>query len=138
MSVGHRIAVEKLGMLPDNFIVQNAVPQLELLQRTKVFITHAGMNSASEALYYGVPLLAIPQATDQHYVAKRVAQLGAGKVLAREKVTAPLLRKYVGEFLAKPGYAQESARIGETLRQAGGYVRAVDEIESMKQRLGIR
>ncbi len=137
MSVGHHISVAELGTLPDNFIVQNVVPQLELLQHTKVFITHAGMNSASEALYYGVPLLAIPQATDQHYVAKRVAQLGAGKILTREKVTAPLLRKYVGELFTNPGYAHTSVKIGKTLRQAGGYIRAVDEIENMKQSCNI-
>ena len=133
MAIGHSISVETLGILPTNFIIQNAVPQLEILQRTTVFITHAGMNSTSEALYYGVPLLAIPQATDQHYVAKRVRQLGAGKILAREKVTVPLLREYVEELRTNPIYAQTSKKVGETLRQAGGCMRAVDEIQKMKQ-----
>ncbi len=137
MAIGHSISLEMLGTIPANFIVQNTVPQLEILQRTTVFITHAGMNSTSEALYYGVPLFAIPQATDQYYVAKRIKQVGAGKMLAREKVTVPLLRAYVEELHTNTKYAQTSAMIGETLRQGGGYMRAVDEIQSMKQKCKI-
>ncbi len=137
MAIGYSTSLETLGTLPANFIVLNAVPQLEILQRTTVFITHAGMNSTCEALYYGVPLLAIPQATDQYYVAKRVGQLGVGKILAREKVSVPLLCQYVEELRTNPRYAQMSKQVGETLRQAGGYMQAVEEIQKMKQRCKI-
>ncbi|HEX6552489.1 MAG TPA: MFS transporter, partial [Ktedonobacteraceae bacterium] len=61
--------------------MRDFVPQLEILQRAALFITHGGMNSASEGMYYGVPLIVIPQAQDQFYVAKRVTRLKAGKML---------------------------------------------------------
>jgi MGT family glycosyltransferase len=109
------------------------VPQLTLLQRTDVFITHAGMNSANEALYYGVPMIAIPQAGDQSWVAQRIEQLGAGKVLHRRTLSAKKLRRSVAEILANPAYAQASAAIGQTLREAGGYQRAVEEILAFKR-----
>jgi UDP:flavonoid glycosyltransferase YjiC (YdhE family) len=56
MSLGSNVSLEDLGPIPANFIVQASVPQLEILQRAGLFITHGGMNSASEAMYYGVPL----------------------------------------------------------------------------------
>ena len=95
-----------LGTIPRNFIVQEFVPQLELLQRTALFITHGGMNSVSEALYYGVPLVVIPQSADQNLVGQRIEQLGAGKALRRTSVTAQRLRSVAEDILAKPAYQQ--------------------------------
>jgi MGT family glycosyltransferase len=132
MSIGTRISPDQLGKLPDNILVRPAVPQLALLQRTNVFITHAGMNSANEALYYGVPMIAIPQASDQPWVAQRIEQLGAGKVLRCSTLSVKKLRRSVEELLANPAYAQASAAIGKTLREAGGYQRAVEEILAFK------
>jgi len=137
LSVGEQTALEQLGPIPQNFIVRQSVPQLEILQRTSLFITHAGMNSASEALYYGVPLLAIPEANDQPYVARRIVQLGAGISLSPKQVTAPRLRCLAETILADTSYARASASIGESLRQAGGFLAAVEEIQRFKQKHGI-
>lgn len=57
MSIGNRVQIAELGEIPKNFIVKNYVPQTEILKYTKLFITHGGMNSTSESLYYGVRLL---------------------------------------------------------------------------------
>jgi len=133
MSIGTRISPDQLGKIPDNMLVRPAVSQLALLQHTDVFITHAGMNSANEALYYGVPMIAIPQASDQPWVAQRIEQLGAGKVLHRRTLSAKKLRLSVEEILANPAYAQASAAVGKTLREAGGYQRAVEEILAFKR-----
>jgi len=133
LSIGNRISPDQLGKLPGNIHVWSTVPQLALLQHTDVFITHAGMNSANEALYYGVPMFAIPQAGDQSWVAQRIEQLGAGKVLHRRTLSAKKLRLSVEEILATPAYAQASAPVGKTLREAGGYQRAVEEIFAFKR-----
>jgi UDP:flavonoid glycosyltransferase YjiC (YdhE family) len=74
------------------------------------------MNSISEALSYGVPLLIIPQSADQPWVARRVVQLGAGKMLHPADVHPHRHHRLTEEILANPSYAQASARIGETLR----------------------
>jgi MGT family glycosyltransferase len=137
LSVGEQTAIEQLGPIPQNFIVRHSVPQLEILQRASLFITHAGMNSTSEALYYGVPLLAIPQAVDQPYVARRIAQLGAGISLSPKHATASRLRRLTETILADASYAQASANIGESFRQAGGFLAAVEEIQRFKQKYSI-
>lgn len=134
LSLGHKTPLAALDDLPANVIVQPSVPQLELLQRAALFLTHGGMNSVSEALYYGVPLLCIPQSADQPWVARRVVQVGAGKMLRRSRVHPQRLRDLAEEILARPSYAQASARLGDTLRAAGGYRRAADEIQQFLQR----
>ena len=66
MSTGRNTPHEQLGTIPDNFIVRHQVPQLEILQQVDVFVTHGGMNSVHEGLYYGVPQLVAPSHFEQY------------------------------------------------------------------------
>jgi len=92
------------------------------------------MNSVSEALYFNVPLILTPQGADQFWIAGRVAELGAGIVLKGDAV--PLaLRETVESVLGDPKYSRAAGRIGESLRGAGGYVKAADEIISFRRAL---
>ena len=75
--VGKKINISQFENI-ENFKLYNYVPQLEVLQHADVFVTHGGMNSSSEALYYGVPLVVIPVTGDQPFVAKRLTEVGAG------------------------------------------------------------
>ena len=133
LSVGKRTNIANLGKMPRNFIVQEFVSQLELLQRTALFVTHGGMNSVSEALYYGVPLIVIPQSADQNLVGQRIEQLGAGKALRMTGVTAQGLRSTAEDILAKPAFRQASARLGKSFGQPDGYIHAADEIQAFKR-----
>ncbi|MFB6364166.1 macrolide family glycosyltransferase [Paenibacillus elgii] len=128
MSVGRKTEIESLGAIPDNFIVRPYVPQLEVLQHARLFITHGGMNSTNEGLSHGLPLVLVPQGADQPRVAERVAELGAGVVLEKTEPTADLLRDTVNRVLETPSYREAAARVGESLRSAGGARQAADEI----------
>ena len=85
MAVGPSIDPAKLGKVPENIVVQQIVPQLEILQHADVFVSHGGMKSVNESLYFDVPLVVVPQGVDQPVLAKRVAELGAGVVLTPEQ-----------------------------------------------------
>ena len=50
-----------LKNIPANVEVGQMVPQLDILSQASVFITHAGMGGTGEAIYYGVPMIAIPR-----------------------------------------------------------------------------
>lgn len=92
MSIGDSVDISDLGEIPSNFIVERYVPQTDVLQCAKLFITHGGMNSAHEGLYYGVPLIVIPQSADQPIIAGQVANIGAGITLHMQSLTAQQLR----------------------------------------------
>ncbi|GEP62592.1 glycosyl transferase [Clostridium beijerinckii] len=132
MSVGRKIDISIFKNIPSNFIVRNYVPQLEVLKYADVFITHGGMNSTNEGLYFNIPLILIPQSVDQPFVANRVAELGAGIVIEKNRVTPEVLNKCVAEILSDDNFKINSEKIGESLRESGGYKVGVDEIIKLK------
>ena len=71
------------------------MPQLEVLNISDVFITHGGMNSISEALVYGVPMVVIPFVSDQPVNARCIEKLGVGKRLEYTQVNAKTLNELV-------------------------------------------
>jgi UDP:flavonoid glycosyltransferase YjiC (YdhE family) len=88
------------------------------------------MNSANEALYFGVPLVVVPQRGDQHLVGARIAELGAGVVISPGDVDAARLRGAVEAALFNPELRQGAQALGASLRESGGYRRAADAIQA--------
>lgn len=125
---GKHLDVATLGTVPPNFLLSPYVPQLEVLQRASIFITHGGMNSTMESLYYGVPMVVLPQMLEQELTARRIAELSLGIALDQENLTAEQLREAVGRVLGDPVIAQRVQSMQQTVRAAGGYLRATDAI----------
>jgi MGT family glycosyltransferase len=122
-----------LGARPANVLVANCVPQLEILARASCFITHAGMNSTTEALYYGVPMIALPQMAEQAMTARRIAELGLGLLLEPATVTAATLRASVADVLADAAIRAQVAAVRTRTHAAGGYQRAADALIAFGQ-----
>ncbi len=137
MSIGDKTQISDLGEIPKNFIVKHYVPQTDVLQHTKLFITHGGMNSTNEGLYYGVPLIVIPQSADQPIIAGQVANIGAGIKLQMQSLTANQLREAVDHVLSLSSFKKAVANISESFRKSGGYHQAVDEIFEFKSQYHI-
>ncbi|RRN72858.1 glycosyl transferase family 1 [Peribacillus simplex] len=137
MSIGKNSQISDLGEIPRNFIVKNYVPQTEVLKYTKLFITHGGMNSTNEGLYYGVPLIVIPQSADQPIIAKQVASIGAGIQLQMQSLTANQLHEVVDHLLNQPSFHKAVSNISESFQKSGGYHQAVDEIFKFKSQYDI-
>jgi MGT family glycosyltransferase len=123
-----KVDAASLGPAPENFELREFVPQLQVLSQASLFLTHGGMNSVSEALWHEVPLLVFPQHGDQHLVAARVAELGAGLVLRPPDIQPDTLRKMADCVLSEPVFRSGARRIAESFRAAGGPRRAADEI----------
>ena len=125
MSIGKRINIKDLGEIPENFKLYNYVPQLEVLKQVNLFITHGGMNSSSEGLYNNIPLIVVPQFGDQFMVAARVVQLSAGVSLIKD-VDSDSIKEAVNKILENDSYKENARKIGESLKEAGGYKRGAN------------
>lgn len=129
ISLGSGIRAESMGNLPGSPIVVQYAPQLELLKRTNLVITYAGMNTVMESLSQAVPMVAIPIALDQPGIAARIAWTGVGKVVPLSRLGTPMLREAIVEVLTQESYKANAVRSQQALQEAGGVSRAVDIIE---------
>ncbi len=134
ISTGHGVTPEELGNLPGCPIVVAYAPQLELLHRSTLAITHAGLNTVLDAMTTGTPLVAIPVTNEQPGIAARVAWIGAGEVIAHQHVTSQALRTAIIRVRSNPSYRAAAGRVRDAIRAAGGAPRAAELIE---QRLGL-
>ncbi|WP_250031316.1 macrolide family glycosyltransferase [Paractinoplanes maris] len=119
----------RLGPLPGNVIARQSVPQLDVLARAALFITHGGMNGTNEALRAGVPMLVVPQGADQPLVASRVVGLGAGLSLRTDEVREDVVRALARRLLDEPRFREAAGVLRDAQLDAGGYHRAADELE---------
>jgi len=131
ISLGGALEAEALPKLPGDPLVVKYAPQLELLQKTTLMITHAGMNTTLECLTNGVPMVGIPIANDQPGVAARIAWAGAGEVVPLKKLSVPKLREAIQRVLTQESYKQNALRLQEAIRRAGGVSRAADIVEQV-------
>ena len=106
ISLGGATEPKELGDLPGSPIVVKAVPQLSLLERASLCITHAGMNTTLESLSNGVPMVAIPITNDQPAVAARIAWTKTGKVIPLNNCTVDTLEMAIKQVLSQSEYHQ--------------------------------
>ena len=134
MSVGNLVSIEEFGVLPENISVFTHVDQIAVLQQADVFVSHCGMNSVSESLYFGVPLVMLPQTSEQGGVAERVFQLGAGIKL--DKSDAVSILGAIRKIFADSSYTQNAAVISESFRNCSGAKGAADKIMQVCKNVG--
>lgn len=120
---------EKFTDLPENIQVYDFVDQMAVLSIEDVFLTHCGMNSVSEALYYEVPLVLFPQTPEQCAVADRTKELGAGEILSSG--TASEIMKAIDQVLNHPEYKEAAGRISKSFKESGGAGKAKEYLETL-------
>ncbi len=131
ISLGGGIDPARLGKLAGDPLVVSYAPQLEILKRAALVITHAGINTVLESLCEGVPLVAVPLAHDQPGVAARVKARGACVVVPLRRLNAARLRKAVMLVLQDSKYREAAQVLQKAIQQTNGPGRAADLIEQV-------
>ena len=112
--------------MPENISVFPHVDQIAVLQKADVFVSHCGMNSVNESLYFGVPLVMLPQTAEQKGVSERVYQLGAGIKLS--KFDGASILGAINTILTNSTYKQNAVSLAEGFKQCSGAKGAADKI----------
>ena len=120
---------DQFDTVPDNIEVYKSVDQMAVLSITDVFITHCGMNSVSEGLYFGIPLILFPQTPEQDAVARRTEELGAG--LRLSSIGEEEVLKAITRVLEEKNFKQAAEKVSESFKNSGGIQEAVAFIESV-------
>jgi zeaxanthin glucosyltransferase len=135
LSVGKNINPDVLGPIPPNAIVVSAAPQIELLKRASLCITHAGLNTTLESLAQGVPMVAIPIGYEQPGVAARIAHHGVGEFVEVGDLTVDRLFELIHRVATNQGYRERARYFQDVIAKTRGLDAAAEIIE---QSLGAR
>jgi MGT family glycosyltransferase len=111
---------EVRSSLPEWPLIVDYAPQIQLLNRASLAITHAGLNTALESLSHGVPMIAIPITNDQPGVAARISFTGAGEAISLKRLGAARLREMVLRVLETDSYRANAMRLKEACLASGG------------------
>lgn len=125
ISTGKYIKSKDLGKIPDNMYIKDYLPQLKILKKASLFISHAGMNSVNESLYFGVPMLMLPHIQEQKINADRVEELKAGIHYKKKKIDVAEFANLINKVLTNLSYKKHAKQVQKTLNEAGGAETAV-------------
>ncbi|HBE31471.1 MAG TPA: glycosyl transferase family 1 [Cyanobacteria bacterium UBA11368] len=118
-----------VAQLPGNPLVVEYAPQVEVISRARLTITHAGLNTVLDSLSYGVPLVAIPITFEQPGNAARIRQTGTGEVIPVSRLSESQLRQTISRVLTEESYLHNAQRIKNAIAQSGGVKKAASIIE---------
>jgi MGT family glycosyltransferase len=129
LSLGGGLEPEALGELPGDPVVVGYAPQLELIRRAVLTITHGGLNTVLESLARGVPVVALPVTNDQPGVGARIEWSGTGKTVPVGRVSMQRLRAAIEEVLGNPSYRSRARCLQFQIAAGNGLDRAAELIE---------
>jgi UDP-glucoronosyl and UDP-glucosyl transferase len=121
----------RLGAQPPHVRVEATLPQVALLPRCALMVTHGGFNSVKEALAVGVPMVICPIAGDQPYCAKRCEALGVARVIAPSDRTPEAIRAAVHAVLSNPSYRHSAARVRDEIHALPPVDTAIGMLEKL-------
>ncbi len=117
--------------VPGNFIVQECVPQLDLIPHMDLVVSHAGHNTVCETLSHAKPMVVAPIRDDQSVIARQVTGAGAGLSVRYGKMSAKSAHETISEVLSNPSYKHHAARIKRSFAPLKGTLQAVSIVESV-------
>ena len=133
IALGRNLTPEQLGALPANVIAVPTVPQLAVLKRARVMITHGGLGSVKECIVHGVPMLVFPMAVDQPGNAARVAHHGLGLHGDLSRVNVPDLLASL-ERLLNDGIGEHVRAMKARFERVEGATHGADVVEQVLAR----
>lgn len=129
ISLGGRRDAANFTGLPGNPVVVSNAPQLEMIKKAQIVITHAGPNTVLETLIEGKPMVALPITLDQPAIAARLLKLGVAEVLALNRRSASDIREALMKVCSASPYRETAKRLQTQILSLRGTARAAEIIE---------
>jgi rhamnosyltransferase subunit B len=107
------------------------IPLSRLLPRASMVVHHAGIGTAITTIRHGLPAVAIPASFDQWYNARRVRELGVGRIIKYDDLTVDRLAKEIDRVAEDARYGDRARELAKRMVGEDGVGRACDEIEAL-------
>src|SRR6185437_3370976 len=118
-----------VASFPGKPLVVSYAPQMAVLAKTCLALTHAGLNTVLDSLANGVPLIAVPITYEQPAIASRIRWSGTGCVIRLSKLSVRKLREAVQTVLSDASYTDKAQAVKCSIQRGGGAMRAADIVE---------
>ncbi len=129
VSTGGGVVTEDLRKISPHAILLEQVPQLALLKRSALCLTHGGLNTVLEALAQGVPLVAIPIGFDQPGVAARIVYHKLGEFIEVDDLTTQGLSAVIRKVVDQSEYRDNARRFQQIISKEQGLDVAAKAVE---------
>lgn len=117
LTTGTHLNPEDFGDVAASIILVNRAPQLDILQRAAIMITHGGFNTVKECIFYGIPMLVFPLIRDHPAVAARVVHHGLGLRGNINQISVEMIHSMIDEIAVSPAFQTRCRRMGEWFKQ---------------------
>jgi MGT family glycosyltransferase len=114
--------------LPGRPLTVVYAPQRELIARSSLVLTHAGLNTVLDALSYGVPMVACPISGEQPGIAARVRYAGVGETLPNPDRSS--LRHAIEKVIGDISYKENALKMAQIISRSGGASYAAQVVET--------
>jgi len=132
ISLGKGIPVERFtNNTPPNITIKSFIAQSKVLERSRMFITNGGMSSVNMALYYGVPMVILPDGSDDFANARRIEELNAGVFIPPADRSEKSLRNAFERVLGDRAMREACRCLSKDLQSVSSMRPAVEAIRSL-------
>ena len=129
MATGMHLRAEDFHSVPVNAVLVNETPQMAVLKKADLAITHGGLNSVKECIFFGVPMIVFPVTKEQSANAARVIFNKIGVAACINTASEETIRSLLAKIESDPGFKDRAAAMMEIFHKAEREQRAVTLIE---------
>jgi UDP:flavonoid glycosyltransferase YjiC (YdhE family) len=131
LTSGEIMEPEEFNTFPPNIIAVQKAPQLDLLKRTSLMITHGGFNTVKECILFGVPMIVFPLIRDHPATAARVVHHGLGLRGNFNQISPQAVRSLIDRLDGDSSFISRVGAMGERFRELERSGRAIGIVESI-------
>jgi len=117
--------------LASNMFGAEFLPQISIIPKVDLVITHGGNNTTTESVHFGKPMIVLPLFWDQYDNAQRVHEKGHGIRLATYAFKDEELTGAIDKLLNDSALLSKLNKIGEAVRSRKGIEEAATKIEAL-------
>jgi UDP:flavonoid glycosyltransferase YjiC (YdhE family) len=134
LDAGTNFTVPNGVRVPENVLIAQWAPQIELLKKTSITITHGGLGTIKECIYFGIPMIVFPMMWDQIDNAKRVVYHGLGLSGDSEQATGQQINSFIDLLQSDTSFGARISTMSKVFRDAEDAGKGVQMIEKELER----
>ncbi len=108
---------DELAFVPDNVIIEDFFPAIELTGLSDVAVIHGGQGTVYTTILGGAPFVGVPMFNEQQWNLEIAARNGCGIIIPRPKFDAENVQKAIAEILANSDYKKNMADLQEKIKK---------------------